>query len=110
MYPRFNYSYKEIDEIYVTNYIDGEQVDVKVSEEDKEIIYSIIKHSRISVDLMAEDNCGADGPGISVIYNDGISDSWGSFENDHTGYINYLIIKYFHWKFQPLYIVFDYSI
>ena len=53
LYPRFEHSYKEIDEIYVTNYVDGEYVRAKVSQDDMKRIYEIIKHSWIDIDFFS---------------------------------------------------------
>lgn len=89
LYPRFEHSYKEIDEIYAENYVEGEYVRVKVSGEDKKKVYEIIKHSWINVDFLAGDNCGPDGPGILIYYNDGTCDSWICTERDHTCYVSY---------------------
>ncbi|MCQ2483662.1 MAG: hypothetical protein MJ153_09270 [Clostridia bacterium] len=89
LYPRFEHSYKEIDEIYAENFVEGEYVRVKVSGEDKKKVYEIIKHSWINVDFLAGDNCGPDGPGILIYYNDGTCDSWICTERDHTCYVSY---------------------
>ncbi len=93
LYPRFKHSYKEIDAIYANNYVDGDYVKVKVSDEDKEKIYSIIKHSWIGVDFMVGDECGSDGPNILIIYTDGSMDSWGCAESNHTSYRKYQYIN-----------------
>lgn len=89
LYPRFKHSYKEIDAIYAKNCVDGDYVKVKVSEEDKDAIYSIIKHSWLSVDFIVGDECGADGPNILIVYTDGSMDSWECEEREHTRYMEY---------------------
>lgn len=96
LYPRFRGSYNGIDNIYVTNSVDGEYVRVNVSQEDKERIYSEIKHSWINVDYFVDffvdtDNL-PDGPGLIITYKDGSFDIWGCSETDHTLYNSYKYI------------------
>ncbi len=88
-YPRFEHSYKEIDEIYVTNYVDGEYVRAKVSQDDMKRIYEIIKHSWIDIDFLAGDNCGPDGPGLLIYYKDEKCDDWICTERNHTRFVSY---------------------
>ena len=89
LYPRFEHSYEEIDEVYAKNYVDGEYVRVKVSNEDKKRVYEIIKHSWIDVDFLAGDDCGPDGPQLLIYYNDNTYDSWICTETNHSRYVSY---------------------
>ena len=91
-YPRLSQGYKTVEAVYVT----GSDYDsrVKVSDEDGEYIYSLIKKSIIGLDLAAGDNCGCDGPGVFILYTDGTVDMWGCAEGDHTCFSTYR-----EWKF-----------
>jgi len=91
-YHRLDQSYEEIDQIYAINYVDGKGVKVLLSEEDKNEVYAVLKHSMINVDFMVGDECGSDGPGVYIVYNDGTYETWGCRETDHTYFY-----RYYYW-------------
>ena len=76
-YPRSSHSFKEVKSITIYFY-DGEYKTIELASEKCKQVYELINKSWIThLDLLyVGDDCGGDGPSITVKYTDGTIDCW----------------------------------
>ena len=76
-YPRSSHGFKEVKSITIYFY-DGEYKTIELTSEKRKQIFTLINKSWIThLDLLyVGDDCGGDGPSISVKYTDGTIDYW----------------------------------
>ena len=76
-YPRSSHSFKEVKSITIDFY-DGEYKIIELASEKSKQVFELINKSWIThLDLLyVGDDCGGDGPSITVKYTDGTIDYW----------------------------------
>ena len=90
-YPRSSHSFKEVKSITIDFY-DGEYKTIELASEKSKQVFELINKSWIThLDLLyVGDDCGGDGPSITVKYTDGTIDYW-----DYRGESIYLRYVYY---------------
>ena len=90
-YPRSSHSFKEVKSITIYFY-DGEYKTIELASEKCKQVFELINKSWIThLDLLyVGDDCGGDGPSITVKYTDGTIDCW-----DYRGESIYLRYVYY---------------
>ena len=76
-YPRSSYSFKEV-KLITIHFYDGEYKTIELAREKGKKVFERINKSWIThLDLLyVGDDCGGDGPSITVKYTDGTIDYW----------------------------------